>query len=57
MNKACEKKEESKKVDKLYAKKDFLIVQNQVRIEIKKGDELTSIPDMYIQNLKTEGVI
>lgn len=39
------------------AKRDFLIVQNEIRIEIRKGDDLAAIPERFVQNLKTEGVI
>lgn len=41
------------------AKKDFVIHQNEVHIEIKKGDEISEkkIPKKYWDNLRTEGVI
>jgi len=39
------------------AKKDFVIHHNEVHIEIKKGEKLPDIPEMYKENLKTEGVI
>ena len=39
------------------AKKDFIIVQNKFRADIREGDDLTKIPDVYYQNLKTEKVI
>lgn len=44
---------------RLIAKKDFLICHNKIRIEIKQGDDLEKlkIPKMFMQNLKTEGVI
>lgn len=38
------------------AKKDFHIVCNKDDIVIKKGD-VVKVPDKYLQNLKTEGVI
>lgn len=41
----------------MIAKRDFLIVQNDVRIEIKAGDDVSHVPEMYWQNLKTEMVI
>lgn len=41
---------------KLKAKKDFRITQNEYDIIIKKGEEI-SVPDKFLQNLKTEGVI
>lgn len=41
------------------ALKDFLIVQNEVRIEIKKGQDLSTlnIPDRFWPNLVTENVV
>lgn len=39
------------------AKRDFIIVQNEYRADIKKGDDLSDVPEKYHQNLKTEGVI
>ena len=50
------KDEKKKKVKKLIAKKDHLIVQNEVRIEIKKGDEV-EVPKRFLEVLKTEKVI
>lgn len=47
----------SSKLSGKTAKKDFLIVQNDFRADIKKGDDLSEIPDVYYQNLKTEKVI
>jgi len=41
----------------LIAKRDFVIFQNDFRADIKKGDDLSEIPEIYHQNLKTEGVI
>lgn len=41
----------------LVAKKDFVIVWNDYRREIKVGDVLTDVPEMFYENLKTEGVI
>jgi len=38
------------------AKKDFHIVCNKDDIVIKKGD-VVNVPEKYLQNLKTEGVI
>jgi hypothetical protein len=55
-----EKQEENNKKKssgkKLIAKKDHLIVQNEVRIEIKKGDEV-KVPKKFLEVLKTEKVI
>lgn len=39
------------------AKKDFIILHNDFRADIKAGDDLSDIPDLYFQNLKTEKVI
>jgi len=45
--------------EKIIAKKDFLIVQNHERYEIKKGDDIISlkIPKRFHINLTTEQVI
>jgi len=42
---------------KVIAKKDWSLHQNDVRIEIKKGDELKDIPKHLLVALKTEKVI
>lgn len=39
------------------AKRDFLIVFNEFRIQIKKGKIIGEIPVLFVQNLKTEEVI
>ncbi len=41
------------------AKKDFEIVQGDVKISIKQGDEISEakVPKKYWANLKTEGVL
>lgn len=41
----------------LIAKKDFRIVHNEVDISIRVGDDLSEVPQMYLANLRTEGVI
>ena len=43
----------------IIAKKDFLIVQNDERYEIKEGDDINelNIPSRFYDNLKTEKVI
>lgn len=41
----------------LIAKRSFTIVQNDVHIVIKKGDNLNDIPKRFLENLKTEGII
>jgi hypothetical protein len=46
----------SKKSKKLIAKKDWLIVQNEIRIEIKEGDEVV-VDEKFLEVLKTEKVI
>lgn len=42
---------------KLIAKKDFKIVHNDYVLDIKQGDDLSDVPEMYLANLKTEQVI
>jgi hypothetical protein len=42
---------------RLIAKRDFVIHQNEHHIEIKAGDDLSSVPKMFLENLKTENVI
>ena len=49
-------KESKSKDDKIDPKKDFIISFNNVYIEIKKGERI-SVPAMFLENLKTEGVI
>lgn len=46
-------------VKALIAKRDFVIHQNEVHIEIKAGQDLADleIPERFFENLKTEGVI
>ena len=39
------------------ALKDFVVSQNDFYLEIKEGDDLSEVPEMYLQNLKTEKVI
>lgn len=39
------------------ALKDFIIFHNEFRADIKTGDDLSKIPELYRENLKTEGVI
>ncbi len=39
------------------ALKDFRITQNEVDIVIHAGDDLSAVPTLYLENLKTEGVI
>lgn len=56
---ADEKKEAKNKPEKqvISAKKSFTICQNEFFREIKAGDDLSDIPEVYIENLKTEGVL
>lgn len=42
---------------KRVAKRDFVIHQNEYHFEIKAGDDLSHIPELFIENLKTENVI
>lgn len=41
----------------LTAKKDFVIKQNEYFRKIKAGDNLSDIPDRFLENLRTEGVL
>lgn len=41
----------------LIAKKAFIIRHNDYYREIKPGDDLSDIPELYHENLKTEGVL
>lgn len=41
----------------LIAKKDFKIVHNEYVREIKVGDDLSDVPNMYLENLRTEQVL
>lgn len=52
-----EKVEMPMREEKLAAKKDFVLLQNDVHIIIKAGDNLTGIPKRFMENLKAEGVI
>ncbi len=47
---------ESKAVG-MFAKKDFVINQNGFHLVIKKGDDVSKVPQAFLQNLKTEGVL
>ena len=42
---------------KMKAKKDHLVVQNKFRFDIKKGDDLSEIPEHFYEALKAEQVI
>lgn len=54
-DKKVEKPKKSRSKD-MIAKKDFHIVCNEDNIVIKEGD-VVDVPEKYLQNLKTEGVI
>jgi hypothetical protein len=41
----------------LVAKKDFAIHHNDYRRIIRAGDDLSDIPESYLENLRTEGVL
>lgn len=41
----------------MIAKKDFVIHFNEIHIEIKAGDDVSHVPEMFLENLKTEQVI
>ena len=57
--KESEVKNSKKPAKKLIALKDFLIVQNDEKYDIKKGDDILdlNVPDKFHENLKTEKVI
>lgn len=41
----------------LIAKKDFLIRHNGYERSIRAGDDISDVPALYHQNLRTEGVL
>lgn len=45
------------KKSKLIAKRDFKIVHNKYVFDIKEGDDISHIPEMFLCNLKVEKVI
>ncbi len=49
--------EEVKAKAALVAKKDFEIHQNDYHLVIKAGDNISDVPEIYIPNLKSEGVL
>lgn len=42
---------------KLIAQKDFVIAHNDYYKAIKKGDDLSSVPEKFLVNLRTEKVL
>lgn len=52
--KATKKTKES---STLKARKDWHIVHNEHDIVIRKGDDLSEIPEVFLPSLKAEGVI
>jgi hypothetical protein len=52
-------KNTSQESHSLIAKKDHVIVQNEYKLVIKKGDDLSkkNIPDKYAETLKVEKII
>ena len=48
---------EPKQESKLVALKDFVISHNDYFRKIVKGEDISDVPKIYIENLKTEGVI
>jgi len=54
--KKTEKVKTKKVASKLIALKDFKFKHGKKVYEIKKGDEV-KVPEMFLQNLKTEKVI
>lgn len=60
MEEQSEAKEETRRPRRsttLKAKKDFVIHHNDYHRDIKEGDDLKDVPKLYIDNLKTEGVL
>jgi hypothetical protein len=61
------KEEKKKKTDerdttkaeksRLTAKKNFSLHHNEYHNEIKLGDDLSDVPELYLENLRTEGVL
>ena len=53
------KKKKSLSQEKLTAKRDHIIKQNNILIDIKKGDDINTIEgiDKFIDTLKTEQII
>ena len=51
-----EEKKKPKKEKKLIALKDFVVCHNEHYYEIKEGEEV-KVPEMFLENLKTEKVI
>lgn len=47
------------KKEKIIAKRDFLIVQNDERYDIKEGDDIVElkVPKKFYSNLKIENII
>lgn len=42
---------------RLVAKKAFVISHNDYCREIKAGDDISDVPELYFENLRTEGVL
>ncbi len=53
------KAKDSKPITKkdLVALRDFVICWNEYYKEIKAGDDISDVPEMFYENLKTEKVI
>ena len=53
------KSQKSKSKSKLVAQKDWHVVQNDINVKIKKGDDLDehNFPDHILEALKTEKVL
>lgn len=50
-------KEKKEKKPEMIAQKDFVICYNEIFREIKKGDDLSDIQEIFLANLMTEGVL
>ena len=57
--KAHQEKELAEVADKpaLIAKKAFVICQNEYLRKIQEGEDVSDVPERFLVNLKTEGVI
>lgn len=51
------KEEEKSKSKGLVAKKNFVIAHNEYYRVIKAGDDVSDVPELYHENLRTEGVL
>lgn len=57
MEKKKKKKENDSEDHKLIAKKDFHIFCDEMNRKIKKGDDLSDLPNKLLNNMYAEGVL